>query len=769
MKRSEAARYARWSAAVALLLAGITFTAYLERVWTRHVERGKAPPPAPLDVSRQSAAITFKKVEQNRTIFSVEASHSTEFKGQNANLLEDVKITVFGKTGERHDVIHTQSCRYAKDGGRIDCSGEVQIDLMSARDAQTAVNHPADVRAHTAHVETRGVTLDRNSGLVETDQAVRFLFPGGRGEAVGLEYSSERGTLRLLRDVRLSLWRPAKTGQENRSETPQEVHIRGAVLAFDRGTRFLQLQGPVLAETVAQRLTTGEMSLAFDEQFRAKKLVATAGIRGGRPMAVSQGRSGHTTLEADTLTADFSSQGSLTNLEAAGAVYGARLSAAEYDELRADAGSLELWPKANQPRELDLRGNVILKAQTAKAADPRVLQTSALRMEFSGGQAGLPSRLQKAETLAPGTLEWSDTPTPSGAPGGRTKLQADKLTFEFAADHGTGRLRADGHVRAQRSWPDRPLETASAQYGTAQLLSTGGWSEMRLFGGVQLQEGDRVGQADHVVLERASQTAILIGHAVARDATTETRAPQITFGEASGDILADGGVRSADFSTKKDALQLAPAPAIITADELHGNSQTGRALYTGHARFWQGDSVLDADSLELLRRARILNASGNVRGVFPKAPAKKPDTVREPKPQPWHMSCGRLSYWDLENHAHLDDHVLVESAMERVHASSMDLYFTRAAERGENTPEITRAMASGGVLVEEDGRKATADRGDYTAADEKFVMSGGNPTIYDGSGGTTTGRQLTFFLADDTIIVDSENGSRTLTKHRVQK
>src|SRR5256885_9938435 len=35
--------------------------------------------------------------------------------------------------------------------------------------------------------------------------------------------------------------------------------------------------------------------------------------------------------------------------------------------------------------------------------------------------------------------------------------------------------------------------------------------------------------------------------------------------------------------------------------------------------------------------------------------------------------------------------------------------------------------------------------------------------------GTTTGRQLTFFLADDTIIVDSENGSRTLTRHRVEK
>ena len=59
-----------------------------------------------------------------------------------------------------------------------------------------------------------------------------------------------------------------------------------------------------------------------------------------------------------------------------------------------------------------------------------------------------------------------------------------------------------------------------------------------------------------------------------------------------------------------------------------------------------------------------------------------------------------------------------------------------------------------------------ADRA-YILADGKFVMSGGNPTLYDGTAGNTSGRQLTFFLADDTIIVDSENGSRILTKHRV--
>ena len=117
-----------------------------------------------------------------------------------------------------------------------------------------------------------------------------------------------------------------------------------------------------------------------------------------------------------------------------------------------------------------------------------------------------------------------------------------------------------------------------------------------------------------------------------------------------------------------------------------------------------------------------------------------------------------------------------------MHAAVVDLYFTRAGKPNSNAAngsaaanpaagaqQISRAVGTGGVVVDQGTRKATADRGEYSATDGKFVMSGGNPAIYDAVEGTTTGRQLTFFLADDTIIVDSENGSRTLTKHRVDK
>ena len=429
-----------------------------------------------------------------------------------------------------------------------------------------------------------------------------------------------------------------------------------------------------------------------------------------------------------------------------------------------------------------------------QTGETRTLQTSSFRMEFSEAQLHIAGQPVKAETLAAGTMEWTDA---ASGPAAKTRLQADRLIMEFA-DQGKARhLQAIGNVRTERRIAGHALQTATAQNGDAQMSPTGGWSQMDLQGGVKLKEGDRAGEADHATFVRASQTAVLTGKAVARDATTETHAARITFAQGTGDVSADGGVRSTDFSSKTSAVQLAPAPANISADALQANSKSGRALYTGHARLWQGDSVLEANSIELLRETRVLNSTGNVRAVFPQAPSQPTvhpaeaaldsggrtvntaATAGSSRPQLWHVTAGSLAYHDNDGHAHLQQNVMVQSTDQKIRAPVLDLYFTRSgdgvtnASAGANpatgAQQISRAVGTDGVTIEQGGRKAVADRGEYTAASGKFVMSGGTPTIYDGSAGTTTGRQLTFFLADGTIIVDSESGSRILTKHRVEK
>ena len=730
-------------------------------------------------------ALTFSKMEGKRTIFTVEASKSTDFRGENASLLEDVKITIFGERGQRHDLLHTQSCRYSKEKGSISCAGVVQIDLLSAADAARTEGHPEKAADLAIHVETKGVTFDRVNGLAMTDQPVTFRFPNGKGRAIGVQYRSDEGTLRLERDVEVKL-HPTVEQSKKEPRAPQEVEIQGAQLDFGRESHSVELLGPAIAKTESARLSAGRFDLLLDEDFRAKKLVARPDIASGtrpatapagRPEATIRARRGEQALTAELISASFSPDGWVEQIRAEGGVRGRSESSDTKSEWDAETAELALWPQVNLPKELDVRGNADLKTAAKAGDESRELRTDALRMLFSEPQKGKKAkqtiRLTATETLSPGTIFWTER-DPNGKRGLlETKLKADKLALDFASSGKAKELKASGNVQTERRAEGKPVQTASGETGVVEFGTTGGWTQMQLDGGVRLKDGDRSALADHAVFMHAAQTATLTGHALARGASMQTTAGKITFSQGTGEIFAEHAVKSTELSIKSNAVGLAAAPANITADQLRANSKNGRAVYTGHARLWQGPSVLEADSIDLLREPRSLSASGSVRAIFPQTNAAEKGKPGEAKTKLWHVSAGKLTYLEKEDRAHLEKDVVIQSGNDRVQAAIVDLYFTRAApaETPGNSPsarQISRAVATGGVVVEQGARRATAERGEYTAADGKFVMSGGNPTIFDSASGTTSGRQLTFFLADDTIIVDSEKGSRTLTKHRVE-
>ncbi len=760
MKRSEAARYARWSALLAFVLAASTGSIYLKRQYTAHVEKKNAPPAPPRDVERQSSGLTFSKVDGTRTIFTVQASKSTDFKGQDASLLEDVLITVYGKNGDRHDVIHTQSCQYAKADGGVQCNGEVQMELQSAADAERA-RQQSNIVPNIIRVETSGVTFEKATGRAQTVQPVKFTFPNGSGDGVGAVYSSEEGQLRLIRDVHLKIDAfTMSKGPTKQGTTRSEIDVQGSSLEFGKVSRSILLFGPVTATTTTQQLTAGELFVTLDSAFRAQSLIARPGTLGQMPEVVSLSSGGNTNLRADKLTTELSPDGWVRKMLADGNVEGT----APNGSLQAAQGEMEMWPHVNQAKLLTMHGNVRLQSHDPNTGLPRNLHTEVLQLSFTGGQLGQQNRIQHGETLARGTMEWAD------AAASRSKLTADRLSLDFGAAGKAQQLVATGATETEREIKGRPLQTANSTNGLAQMDPTGAWNKIILQGNVHLKEGDRSGEAQQAVFAKTTQTAVLTGQAMARDTSSETHARKITFNQLTGEILAEGNVRSTDLSAKTNTVQLAPVPSNLSSEHLEANSKTGRALYTGHARMWQGASVLEADSIELLRDTRVVNAVGNVRAVFPQASDAQSPQIKQSNL--WHISSGTLTFWDTENRAKLEKNVIVQSVDQRMRAPVLELFFTRAGNGKPGAPgtaQISRAVGTGGVMVEEGDRRATAEKGVYTAEDQKFVLSGGNPTLYDAQEGTTTGRQLTFHIADDTIIVDSAEGMRTLTKHRVQK
>src|SRR5256884_1885482 len=111
--------------------------------------------------------------------------------------------------------------------------------------------------------------------------------------------------------------------------------------------------------------------------------LATAGADGKEPELDSHEKDDSIHLTGKTFTASFTPEGWLTRMEAAGGVKGSRENGNDADDFIADNASMELRPRRNEIKELNLRGDVQLKSKMEKTGESRTLETSALLVQFA--------------------------------------------------------------------------------------------------------------------------------------------------------------------------------------------------------------------------------------------------------------------------------------------------------------------------------------------------------------------------------------------------
>jgi lipopolysaccharide export system protein LptA len=83
--------------------------------------------------------------------------------------------------------------------------------------------------------------------------------------------------------------------------------------------------------------------------------------------------------------------------------------------------------------------------------------------------------------------------------------------------------------------------------------------------------------------------------------------------------------------------------------------------------------------------------------------------------------------------------------------------------------QLDHIVAEGNVVVQEPTRRAQGDKLLYTASDDKFVLTGGPPSIFDAEHGKTTGDSLTFYKRDDRVLVEGRDTSPAVTQTRVAR
>ena len=129
------------------------------------------------------------------------------------------------------------------------------------------------------------------------------------------------------------------------------------------------------------------------------------------------------------------------------------------------------------------------------------------------------------------------------------------------------------------------------------------------------------------------------------------------------------------------------------------------------------------------------------------------------------IRADRLEYFDDGRKGSYRGNVAMESQGATLTADALDVYFSAAAIEGES--QIERAVAGGHVVVVRETRRGTGDHAEYWAKEDKIELTGGPPALYDAGKDFTTGRRLTFYMANDTVLVDGDAATPTYSKHRI--
>lgn len=774
MRNQEAAKYARWAAITAGVIALGALGIYAQRAIRQARERSANTVSIPASVQQQSAQFSFSKVDQDRTIFTIRASQATQFKDQDRAVLKDVWISIYGTKGERNDSIHTGECSYEPKTGNVRCEGDVEIDIQGANaGADKAAANAADKRMK---VTTKDLTFNRETGEARTDQPVNYELPQGSGRAVGVTYSSKDSTVRLEHSVELEM-----SGSERTGNLP--VTAKGSSLEIRRNDLLVVLAGPATVTQGSRELTAGTITFELDADFHVKHAIATE-----NPAIHGKENGAQFEATADQFEGYLSPAGWIERLAAIGNVRGTRTAAGATDQFSAAQVDIAMLPEKNLIEEMTANGRVKIDSRGPDGS--RKIETEALKASFSRegakGQAEQ-QRVTSAESLAPATIE--TVATANGTE--KTDLAADRFQAAFGADGKFEKLLGHSHVRITRQIGNAAPQTSSAEEMEAEFAKGGDWDKLLQTGHVRFQQGDRGASAEQAKIVRSTNLIELDGSPVLTDAQSRTTAQTVSINQKTGEVKAAGGVvTTIEDSGQNNTVGLGTGAAHVSAAALNGSTSSGHVIYSGRARLWQGESVLDADQIEVWREEQKLKATGNVVAVFPQAPAtsgaaapggsalqtvtqKTPDSSKSTL---WTIHAPVLTYWGQEGKAHLEGGVTARSDQGTIRAKAMDVYFapsggTPANSAGPAAPsrQFSRAVATGGVVVTQGDRRGVGEQAEYTGADGKFVLSGGKPAVSDGSGNTTVGRSLTFFVANDTILIDSQDGSRTLTKHRVEK
>jgi lipopolysaccharide export system protein LptA len=767
-----------------------------------------------LDIQQTAEGFSISKSIEGRTQFTVSASKAVQFKDGGRADLHNVKIVIYGKDAGRFDQVTADDFEYDPVSGNVTAKGTVLIDLEANPEGMRHSDQtPPAQRRSPIHLETDGLVFNRHTGDASSAGKVVFQTPQASGSAVGIEYVAKTGTMNLLSAVAMTVNRPQPVhlNADHGVITKQPhqvvlttVHMtRGQQEArSDHATFFLREDDTVdhiLAEGDVETVLHGRSSSNSETHERsdraelfltgARNLLTTAILTGNVQLA-SLGTQ-PADAAAGRATLHFAGRQMLKTVHAED---GVRLT-----QKNRESGLVAV-PSASKGGAQDVEmtapvmdfmvkdGRLLERAETS--GPPRIVVTQ-------------PGANQKTVvTAAKFTAKFTENnrlATLHGEPDAKivssliqaSKIQASKIDASKIDASKAGSSKTGSPAQTDRVSTSRMLDVV--------FFPEGGVRSITQTGGFVYVDGTQKAWAQRGEYTTADQLAVLTGSPRVVDGGMTTTAQTIRMNRATGDAIAEGNVKStySDLKAQPEGGMLASSdPIHVTSRSMTANRSTAIAVYTGDARLWQDANVVEAPTLQFDRDHRTIFAQGVGQGEVSvgtglrpvragqspaptQAPAQPVSTVlvqvdKNGTVTPLRITSARLNYADVERRIFLDGGVTTKASDATMTGQRMTVFLLpRSQSKAGANPaipgQVDRIIAEDQVVITQPTRHATGERLVYTSADDKFVLTGGPPSIFDAERGKTTGDSLTFYKHDDRVLVEGRETSPAVTRTQVAR
>jgi lipopolysaccharide export system protein LptA len=741
-------RLRRWFAGGVILVLLLVAGAYFYASYRVRNALKEVPAKIGLNVQQSAQGFTVSRSEAGRTLFKVQASKAVQFKEGGRAELHDVMITLYGHDSSRFDQIYGADFEYDQQSGDITAKGEVNIDLEANPEGLIKPDQsPPKELKNPIHLKTTGLIFNQKTGNAFTKERVDFNIPQANGSAVGVNYIGKDNVLTLQSQVNVIFNGPApskltavhgiitKNPREVRLERP---HLQGGdrQLDADKATLFLRPDN-TLDRVLANGNVRVQSEAAPPTQIRAAQLdVRMADQRDTFRMAVLSGD---------------------VQLDRAGP-----------QPVQGTAGRAVMnFTGKNLLKTVHTEGNVKLVEHQKSTTPAQDLEVAAAAIDFFlvAGR-----HVDHAQTSGPAQISLQPV---DGGVRPRTIVTAGNFRARFSNLGRLASVHGAPNARIATNTPGQPDRVSSSNTVDVSFGASRGIDSIVQQGAVAYVDGERKAWADRARYTPADQMLTLTGAPrVVENGMTAT-ARSMRLNRSTGEALADGNVKSTYSELKAQpngALLASSSPIHVTSQSMTARRSPTVAVYTGNARLWQDANVVQAPTIEFDRDSRSVIARGS---GAQKVSTALVQTDKKGKTTPVTITSARLAYADVERKAHFDGGVVAKGADLTISANQMDVFLQARGQATANqsitSGKVERIVAQDQVVITEPARRATGQRLVYIAAEDKVVLTGGPPSIFDAEHGKITGVSLTFYMHDDRVLVEGSNSSPTVTQTRVAR